>query len=131
MAEPQGRKSAFGDQGFEATVAALMDEVVTMYRADGIPWVVGYSGGKDSSAVLQLIWLALESLAPEERTKLVYVITTDTLVENPIVAAWVNNSLEKMDDAAKLAGLPLTAHRSSHETLFFSRRLLLRSAHDA
>jgi DNA sulfur modification protein DndC len=115
MAEPQRRKSAFAEHGFEATVAALMDEVVTMYRADGIPWVVGYSGGKDSSAVLQLIWLALESLPPAERSKPVYVISTDTLVENPIVAAWVNNSLEKMDEAAKAAGLPLTAHRLTPE----------------
>jgi DNA sulfur modification protein DndC len=115
MADPKRRKSAFAEQGFEATVAALMDEVVTMYRADGIPWVVGYSGGKDSSAVLQLIWLALEALPPDERTKPVYVISTDTLVENPIVAAWVNNSLEKMDEAAKAADLPLTAHRLTPE----------------
>lgn len=115
MAEAQRRKSAFSENGFEATVAALMEEVVAMYQADGIPWVVGYSGGKDSSAVLQLIWLALESLPPDERIKPVYVISTDTLVENPIVAAWVNNSLEKMGEAAKAAGLPLTSHRLTPE----------------
>jgi DNA sulfur modification protein DndC len=115
MAEPQRRKSAFSENGFEATVAALLDEVRTMYGADGIPWVIGYSGGKDSSAVLQLVWLALESLAPPERNKPVYVISTDTLVENPIVASWVNNSLQKMDAAASAAGLPLTAHRLTPE----------------
>jgi DNA sulfur modification protein DndC len=115
MAEPPRRKSAFAETGFEASVAALMDEVAAMYRSDGIPWVVGYSGGKDSSAVLQLIWLTLEKLAPEERTKPVYVISTDTLVENPIVASWVNNSLEKIARAAKDAGLPITSHRLTPE----------------
>lgn len=115
MAEPVRRKSAFTERGFEATVAALMDEVQTMYRADGIPWVVGYSGGKDSSAVLQLIWLSLVSLDEDERTKPVYVISTDTLVENPIVASWVQNSLDKMGEAAREAKLPLTPHRLTPE----------------
>jgi len=115
MAEQPRRKSAFNELGFEATIAALMDEVQTMYRADGIPWVVGYSGGKDSSAVLQLIWMSLAAMPEEQRTKPIYVISTDTLVENPIVAAWVQNSLEKMGDAASAASLPLTPHRLTPE----------------
>jgi DNA sulfur modification protein DndC len=117
MTDAQQRRSAFDARGFEATIAALIGEVQTMYRADGIPWVVGYSGGKDSSAVLQLIWFSLEALPPEERNKPVYVISTDTLVENPIVAAWVNDSLKKMDTAATAAGLPLTAHRLTPEVV--------------
>jgi DNA sulfur modification protein DndC len=73
--------------------------------------VVGYSGGKDSTAVLQLVWLALSRLNPEERTKAVQVISTDTLVENPIVASWVTNSLKTMDSAAKAGQLPISSHR--------------------
>lgn len=115
MAEQPRRKSAFTELGFEATIAALIDEIQTMYRADGIPWVVGYSGGKDSSAVLQLIWMALVALPREALNKHVYAISTDTLVENPIVATWVQNSLDKMGDAAKVAGIPLTPHRLTPE----------------
>ncbi|MBV2149044.1 DNA phosphorothioation system sulfurtransferase DndC [Sphingobium sp. AS12] len=115
MAEQPRRKSAFNELGFEATIAALIDEIQTMYRADGIPWVVGYSGGKDSSAVLQLIWMAMVALPADERIKPVYAISTDTLVENPIVATWVQNSLDKMGDAAKAAGIPLTPHRLTPE----------------
>lgn len=115
MAEAIRRKSAFTELGFEATIAALIDEIQTMYRADGIPWVVGYSGGKDSSAVLQLVWMALEGLPDDARQKPVYVISTDTLVENPIVAAWVHNSLDKMGDAARAVGIPLTPHRLTPE----------------
>ncbi|MDJ0898425.1 MAG: DNA phosphorothioation system sulfurtransferase DndC, partial [Xenococcus sp. MO_188.B8] len=66
----------------------LIQEIQQLYCLDAVPWVVGYSGGKDSTAVLQLIWNAIATLPQEKRTKKIYVITTDTLVENPIVASW-------------------------------------------
>ncbi len=49
------KQSAFAEQGINATVDQLIDEVCAIYQADDIPWVVGYSGGKDSTAVLQLV----------------------------------------------------------------------------
>ena len=104
-------KGAFAAHGFKATVAHLIEEIATLYGADSIPWVVGYSGGKDSTATLQLVWLALSRLPAEERTKPVYVISTDTMVENPVVAAWVARSLDHMAEAAREAGLPITSHR--------------------
>ena len=105
------RSSAFAAHGFKRTIGALLEEVVELYRADTIPWVVGYGGGKDSTATLQLIWLALARLRPSERHKQVYVISTDTLVENPIVAAWVARSLDHMAGRAREEGLPITTHR--------------------
>ena len=73
--------------------------------------MVGYSGGKDSTAVLQLTWMALAGLPARQRSKQVHVISTDTLVENPVVAAWVTHSLEVLADAAEQQGLPITPHR--------------------
>lgn len=108
---PAERPTAFKPLGFGPTIAKLVEEIVDLYRADSIPWVVGYSGGKDSTATLQLVWQALTQVPPTERTKPVYVISTDTLVENPIVAAWVGRSLDRMGEAAAKAGLPLTSHR--------------------
>jgi DNA sulfur modification protein DndC len=107
--------SAFGRQEYRTVVGALLDEIQELYRADSIPWVVGYSGGKDSTAVLQLIWNALAGLKPEERVKSVHVISTDTLVENPVVAAWVSTSLARMGEAARAAGLPIVPHRLTPE----------------
>lgn len=104
-------RSAFDDLGFAGTVDALVAQTQQLYLADGVPWVVGYSGGKDSTATLQLVWLALDGLTPEQRTKQVHVISTDTLVENPVVAAWVTHSLDAMAEAAEEQGLPLTPHR--------------------
>ena len=104
-------RSAFAKAGLKQTIVAVEREIVGLYSADAIPWVVGYSGGKDSTAVLQLVWQALASLPVERRAKPVHVISTDTLVENPIVAAWVTKSLESMDHAARDQKLPVTAHR--------------------
>jgi len=105
------RKSAFAEAGFKKTIDALKQEIVDLYLSDEIPWVIGYSGGKDSTAVLQLVWLALAGLPEDERSKPVYVISTDTLVENPVVALWVSKSLDRMGRHAADQGLPLTAHR--------------------
>ncbi|WP_088343788.1 MULTISPECIES: DNA phosphorothioation system sulfurtransferase DndC [Rhodomicrobium] len=103
--------SAFAKSGFKKTIAVAMQEVADLYASDEIPWVIGYSGGKDSTAALQLVWRALETLPEQQRKKPVYVISTDTLVENPIVALWVSKSLEKMSAEASRQRLPLTAHR--------------------
>ena len=108
--------SAFSADGFKRTVKALIDEIVELYLSDSIPWVIGYSGGKDSTAALQLVWHALERTPPDNRRKPVYVISTDTLVENPIVALWVSKSLDKMSAEAERQGLPLTAHRLTPRT---------------
>lgn len=104
-------RSAFDDLGFAGAVEQLVAQTQELYLADGVPWVVGYSGGKDSTATLQIVWMALKGLKPEQRTKPVHVISTDTLVENPVVASWVTHSLDVMAEAAMAQGLPLRPHR--------------------
>jgi DNA sulfur modification protein DndC len=104
------RRSAFDVIGFRATVVQLQDEIRALYTADNVPWIVGYSGGKDSTATLQLIWTAIADLPADHRRKTVYVISTDTLVENPIVSAWVGNSVKRMRTAADEQGLPFRPH---------------------
>ncbi|RAM50682.1 MAG: DNA phosphorothioation system sulfurtransferase DndC [Hapalosiphonaceae cyanobacterium JJU2] len=91
-------------------IQLLTTEIQDLYCLDEIPWVVGYSGGKDSSCVLQLVWNAIAQLPPEKRTKTIHVITTDTLVENPYVSVWVRNSLKQMKLAAQQQKLPFEPH---------------------
>ena len=93
------------------TADQIVAEIQAMYRSDSMPWIVGYSGGKDSTASLQLVWTALLGLPSKERTKMVYVISTDTLVENPVISAWVQASLLRIDVAAKQQGLNIKAER--------------------
>jgi DNA sulfur modification protein DndC len=95
-----------------ADAKRLIAQTQKLFLEDDLPWVVGYSGGKDSTATLQLIWLAISALSPEQRKeKTVHVISTDTLVENPIVASWVTHSLKRMTESAKAQAMPIEAHR--------------------
>jgi DNA sulfur modification protein DndC len=103
--------SAFAELGFSSTIDGIVEEIIALYCVDEIPWVVGYSGGKDSSAVLSLVWTALAKMEAAQRTKPVYVISTDTLVENPVVAQWVANSLTAMGAAAAAEELPIQPNR--------------------
>jgi DNA sulfur modification protein DndC len=112
----QQNSSAFLAKGLKETLRDSIEHVKTLYKSDQIPWVIGYSGGKDSTAILQLIWYALIELKEEGVTnKKVHVISTDTLVENPIVAMWVGKSLSKMSEQAKAQGLPIIPHRLTPE----------------
>ena len=82
-----------------------------VYKEDNIPWICGYSGGKDSSAVVQLVWTAISELSPQERHKPVHVISTDTMVESPVVSLWSSRSLKRMKTAADESKLPIIPHR--------------------
>ncbi len=95
----------------KATIDGLMETIKNLYLADDIPWIIGYSGGKDSTATLQLVWMSVRDLPPEKRVKTIHVINTDTLVESPVVAKWAQNSLKQMEQAAKNENLPLITHR--------------------
>ncbi|MBN3492226.1 DNA phosphorothioation system sulfurtransferase DndC [Vibrio neptunius] len=111
----QQSRSAFTN-GLKESLETSIEHIKALYLSDSIPWVLGYSGGKDSTAILQLVWYALKELAEEGKAdKDVHVISTDTLVENPIVALWVSKSLEKMSESAKSQNLPIIPHRLTPE----------------
>lgn len=91
----------------------IYKDIRETYRKYDYPWVIGYSGGKDSTATLQLCWYALQGLPAEERTKPIYVISTDTQVETPIIVDRINESIQLMNQAARRDHLNLTAHKLS------------------
>lgn len=89
------------------------EEIRTVYLADRRPWVIGYSGGKDSTTALQMIWYALAGLPATQLTKPVYIISSDTLVETPKIVDYINASLSRMNETAQTNGLPFSAHKVS------------------
>jgi len=99
-----------------AELERLEDEIRTVYTSDSRPWVIGYSGGKDSTTTLQLIWQALKRLSREELSKPIYVISSDTLVETPKIVEYVETTLGQINSAASASGLPITAHKVSPVT---------------
>ena len=92
-------------------IREVIDTIKELYQEDMIPWICGYSGGKDSTATVQLVWQALLELPESARKKNVHVISTDTLVESPVVAIWAEKSIKKMEEAAKFSHLPIIPHR--------------------
>lgn len=94
-------------------LAESISEVQRMYCMDSRPWIIGYSGGKDSSAVVTLVYLALLGLPIELRTKHVFIITSDTLVETPVVVDLIKSSMLLIEQSAKRDRLPITQHTVS------------------
>ena len=82
-------------------------EIRETYLGDDRPWILGFSGGKDSTCMVQLIWSALKELPKRKLAKKIYVISSDTLVESPKIVETVTESLAKMEEAARLQGLPI------------------------
>jgi DNA sulfur modification protein DndC len=95
----------------QRTIQDIYEEICDVYRRYPQPWVIGYSGGKDSTAVLQLVWKALEGLKPEERQKPVFVIASDTKVETPVIVDYIDNTLRRINETAKTAGMPFHAEK--------------------
>lgn len=85
----------------------VIEEMKLVYKNDNRPWIIGYSGGKDSTVVVQLAFTMLESLSPKERHKPIYVVSSDTLIENPIVLGYLKEASQLINEGAKAKGLPL------------------------
>ena len=81
--------SAFENRSLEE----IHDEIIETYLGDDRPWVIGYSGGKDSTTALQLIWYAIKELPEENKSKPIYVISSDTLVETPKIVNHITSTL--------------------------------------
>jgi len=90
--------------------AAIKKEMKMVYLHDQRPWMIGFSGGKDSTLLCQLVFEMLESLPAEKRKKPVYIVTSDTMVENPIVKTYMHKMSNAINIASKLKNLNIHAH---------------------
>jgi len=90
-------------------LSEIYEEIRQVYLSDNRPWVIGLSGGKDSTTALQLVWYALSELPKEQRTKHVYVISSNTLVESPILLKHVGKIHELINKAAEEQEMPFSA----------------------
>lgn len=98
------------------TLADYYAEIREIYLADDRPWVLGYSGGKDSTCTLQMVWIALSKMPDEERRKPIYVISSDTLVETPVVARYIDTTLQRIETAALEQGMPFRTEKVVPDT---------------
>ena len=92
----------------------LWDEVVASVRAEymsevqNYPWIIGFSGGKDSTVVAQAVFEALLQVPPSWRKRHVHVVSNDTLVESPLVIAHLIKMQMALREMADSLHLPVT-----------------------
>jgi len=91
-------------------------EIQAMYLADHLPWVIGYSGGKDSTAVVRLVFEAIRDLPVEKRAKPIFIVSSDTLVETPIVVDLVGETMGRIQVAAAASEIPISVAQVTPET---------------
>jgi len=81
-----------------------------LYLSDERPWLVGFSGGKDSTMLASLIFDAVLSVPPEKRKKPISVLCTDTRVEIPAIVEMVEGTLDKMRKCSQQHNLNIDAN---------------------
>lgn len=84
-----------------ADFLSIIEEIKEQYLEDNTPWVIGFSGGKDSTATLQMIFYAIHKIPKRKRTKPIHVLSNDTLVENPIIIDELDAQLKAIKKAGK------------------------------
>ena len=95
----------------KTNIKDIKEHIKKVYLTYGRPFVVGFSGGKDSSATLQIAWEALEEIPREDIVNDVHVICTDTLVETPYILQYIDDTLKKIDVTARAKNLPIYSHK--------------------
>ena len=104
--------------GPERTVAERWQEIVRHVKDEYLsetqryPWIVGFSGGKDSTLVAHAVFDALLAISPSNRTRPVHIVSNDTLVESPFVMAHLNKVTKQIEQAAADLGLPVVVRRT-------------------
>ena len=88
-----------------AVRAALRTEYEKNHRD---PWIVAYSGGKDSTLLLQLVFEAVQAVAPKQRRRQVHIVANDTQVESPLVADHLTQSIAQIREFIGAKELPMT-----------------------
>lgn len=93
----------------------IINEIKEQYLTEdryNRPWIIGFSGGKDSTVLLTLVWMALLEIRKEDPLnalcRSIFVVCNNTLVENPIIEEYVNDALRAIEKAAKKQKLPIS-----------------------
>lgn len=101
----------------ETKIADIQADMLDEYASNhAYPWIVGFSGGKDSTVVAQFVFEMLLTLPPKRRTRPVHIVANDTMVEAPLVAQHLDKMLAKIKAAAETLRLPVTVMKTTPKT---------------
>ena len=90
--------------------SALVSDVAAAYadEATSAPWIVAFSGGKDSTILADIVFQALLETSPSRRTRPIHIVSNDTLVESPLVMGHLRVVQSEIAEAARVLNLPIT-----------------------
>jgi len=99
---------------YQSEITTLWENIVADIKAEYLsdvqryPWIIGFSGGKDSTIVAQAVLEAILAVKPSARTRSIHVVSNDTLVESPLIISHINMVQRKIKDTAGNLGLPIS-----------------------
>lgn len=103
-------KDVSTDEKWRQIVQLVKDEYLSETQA--YPWIVGFSGGKDSTLVAHAVFQALEEIPPSMRKREIHIVSNDTMVESPLVLAHLDRSAADIKAGVESLGLPITVVRT-------------------
>lgn len=109
----QGCSLTPSNSSLDEDIHYIKEDLKDEYRAPhAMPWIIGFSGGKDSSLMLHLVIETLLELPCSARRRPIHIIANDTLVESPIVLGYVDRTLNKLSAAMAALGLPCVVEKT-------------------
>ena len=105
------QKSPGGDTRGKITrcLAALKREFM---RSHSTPWIICFSGGKDSTLLLQFVFEMLQGRDIDPARRDIHIIANDTLVESPLVARHLDKQLAAIRKHVKAIGMPVKVKKT-------------------
>lgn len=100
-------KNLIQEYGKDTILNAIYNEVQELYLSDTRPWVIGYSGGKDSTLTAMVVFEAIMQLPIEKRTKTIHIVSSDTMVENPLIIHYLEENMALMNQFSQNLQLPI------------------------
>jgi len=93
---------------------AIRREIRAQYLEDdgARPWIIGFSGGKDSTLLTHLVVETLLTIAPDQRTRPVHLVCNDTLVESPVFHGFVGKMLTGIEENIGALNVPVAVVRT-------------------
>jgi DNA sulfur modification protein DndC len=85
------------EYGKTTVMDQIYKEIQHVYLSDTRPWVIGYSGGKDSTLTAMVVFEAISQLPKKYRTKEIHIVSSDTMVENPLILNYLQKNIDMMN----------------------------------
>lgn len=99
----------------------IIQEMSVVYQHDKRPWMIGYSGGKDSTLLCCLVLEMLQRLPKVKRNKTVYIVSSDTMVENPIVRDYMHKTSSMINEVGEELNVKADVIYPKIEDTFWSK----------